>query len=89
MSIKDKIKFYYYSFGSVKECLDWNEKAKTRKLISKIQYEYILKANALTKLRIFGNYTHCAEALIRGAQAIKDKSLNLWASYSNDGKYTF
>lgn len=25
---KDKIKFYYYSFGSVKECLDWNERPK-------------------------------------------------------------
>lgn len=39
---KDKIKFYYYSFGSAKECLDWNEKAKIRKLIPKQQYEYIL-----------------------------------------------
>lgn len=26
---KDKIKFYYYSFGSVKEAFDWNEKSKT------------------------------------------------------------
>jgi len=25
---KDKIKFYYYSFGSLKESLDWNEKSK-------------------------------------------------------------
>jgi four helix bundle protein len=39
---KDKIKFYYYSFGSVKESLDWNEKAKVRKLISKKDYEYVL-----------------------------------------------
>ncbi len=31
---KDKIKFYYYSLGSIKECLDWNEKAKVRKLIN-------------------------------------------------------
>lgn len=35
---KDKIKFYYYSFGSVKECLDWNEKAKVRKLINEDDY---------------------------------------------------
>jgi four helix bundle protein len=35
---KDKVKFYYYSFGSVKECLDWNEKAKVRKLISEEVY---------------------------------------------------
>ncbi|MBI2334741.1 four helix bundle protein [Candidatus Daviesbacteria bacterium] len=39
---KDKIKFYYYSFGSVKESLDWNEKSKIRKLLTKQQYEHIL-----------------------------------------------
>ena len=39
---KDKIKFYYYSFGSVKESFDWNEKSKMRKLVTKEQYEYIL-----------------------------------------------
>jgi len=39
---KDKIKFYYYSFGSVKECLDWNEKSKIRKLIAQKQYGHIL-----------------------------------------------
>lgn len=38
---KDKIKFYYYSFGSVKECLDWNEKAKLRGLLTEDQYLYI------------------------------------------------
>ncbi|RZK51358.1 MAG: four helix bundle protein [Pedobacter sp.] len=38
---KDKVKFYYYSFGSVKECLDWNEKAKVRKLISEEMYTKI------------------------------------------------
>ena len=30
---KDKIKFYRYSYGSLKESLDWNEKAKVRKLL--------------------------------------------------------
>ena len=30
---KDKIKFYFYSLGSVKECTDWCNKAKTRNLI--------------------------------------------------------
>lgn len=40
---KDKIKFYYYSFGSVKESLDWNEKCKNRKLISDKDYNYILE----------------------------------------------
>ena len=31
---KDKVKFYHYSLGSVKESLDWNEKAKIRKLLT-------------------------------------------------------
>lgn len=39
---KDKIKFYYYSFGSVKESLDWNEKSKLRRLLTVKEYEYIL-----------------------------------------------
>lgn len=39
---KDKIKFYYYSFGSVKESLDWNEKSKVRKLLTKEQYNHVL-----------------------------------------------
>ena len=38
---KDKVKFYYYSFGSVKESLDWNEKSKFRKLLTSDQYNYI------------------------------------------------
>jgi len=38
---KDKIKFYYYSAGSVKECFDWNEKAKVRGLVSKEEYTHI------------------------------------------------
>ena len=38
---KDKIKFYRYSLGSLKECFDWNEKSKVRKLLTIEQYEYI------------------------------------------------
>ena len=38
---KDKIKFYHYSFGSLNESLDWNEKSKIRELLSKEQYNYI------------------------------------------------
>src|SRR3990167_11487395 len=40
-SKKDKIKFYFYSFGSVKESLDWNEKSKTRNLLTGVQYKQI------------------------------------------------
>lgn len=40
---KDKIKFYYYSHGSIKESLDWLQKSKTRKLISETDYCYIFE----------------------------------------------
>jgi len=38
---KDKIKFYRYSAGSVKECFDWNEKSKVRSLFKSGEYEHI------------------------------------------------
>lgn len=38
---KDKICFYRYSQGSLKESLDWNEKSKYRSLISVEQYDHI------------------------------------------------
>lgn len=39
---KDKIKFYRYSMGSIKESLDWNEKSKKRNIIKENEYNYIL-----------------------------------------------
>ena len=38
---KDKINFFRYSQGSLSESLDWNQKAKVRKLITKQEYEFI------------------------------------------------
>ena len=47
---KDKIKFYQYSKGSLKECFDWNEKSKIRKLITEEQYHFIFsELNKLPK----------------------------------------
>jgi four helix bundle protein len=40
---KDKVKFYYYSFGSVNESLDWNEKAYKRNLLKEEEYLYIFQ----------------------------------------------
>jgi four helix bundle protein len=37
---KDKIKFYRIAYSSMIECLDWNEKAKVRKLIKEEEYDY-------------------------------------------------
>lgn len=45
---KDKIKFYRYSLGSLKESLDWNEKSRVRKLLNYDEYKYIF--GELTKL---------------------------------------
>jgi four helix bundle protein len=38
---KDKVKFYSYSKGSLKESFDWNEKSKVRKLLTEEEYKYI------------------------------------------------
>ncbi|GAF97998.1 unnamed protein product [marine sediment metagenome] len=49
-SKKDKIKFYRYSFGSVKESQDWTQKALIRKLITQEQYDHIMgELNKLPK----------------------------------------
>jgi len=40
---KDKINFYRYSYGSVKEVFDWNEKAKIRELLSAKEYQHIFQ----------------------------------------------
>jgi len=40
---KDKIKFYRISIGSLKEALDWNEKAFIRKLLNQESHDIILE----------------------------------------------
>lgn len=47
--------------------------------LKSVQYEYVVKEGQPTKLRIFGNYTHVVEGLIRAAWAAsRDKTLNIW-----------
>ncbi len=43
--------------------------------LKSVQYEYDEK-----RMKIFGNYTHITEGLIRAAWCVKDKSLNIWVS---------
>jgi len=57
-SKKDKIKFFRYSYGSVYESLDWNEKSHTRKLLNKEEYsstftELIKMPKAINSLILF------------------------------------
>ncbi|MEQ9439755.1 MAG: four helix bundle protein [Cyclobacteriaceae bacterium] len=40
---KDKIKFYRYASGSLKEALDWNEKSRVRSLIDQVTYDTFFK----------------------------------------------
>ncbi len=48
--------------------------------LKSIQFEYVRKEGQKTILRVFGNNTHIAEALIRAVwMALKDKTLNIMA----------
>lgn len=38
---KDKISFYRYSSGSIKESMDWTEKAYQRELLKDEEYQFI------------------------------------------------
>lgn len=51
---KDKVNFYRYSKGSLKESFDWNEKARVRKLITGTEYIHIY--GELDKLPKLLNY---------------------------------
>jgi len=40
---KDKIKFYRYSNGSILESIDWIKKSEIRGLITKEQFDFLIK----------------------------------------------
>jgi len=47
---KNKIKFYQYSSGSIKESLDWNKKSRIRELLTEIEHNHIFtELNKLPK----------------------------------------
>ena len=50
--------------------------------LKSVQYEYTRDAWGHPIMRIFGNYTHIVEGLIRAAWCVKDKSLNMWVEYT-------
>ena len=57
---KEKINFYRYSQGSLSESLNWNEKSKMRKLLSKEEYNFIFAElqklpKAINSLILFTN----------------------------------
>ena len=49
--------------------------------LASIQYEYVVKPGQPTRLKIWGDYAHIAEALTRLAQCVKEKIFNYHISY--------
>ncbi len=60
---KDRIRFYRYSLGSVKESLDWNQKAKVRKLLTDEEYKYILNQLQMLPLALHSLIKYTREKL--------------------------
>jgi four helix bundle protein len=60
---KDRIRFYRYSLGSVKESLDWNQKAKVRKLLTDEEYKYILSQLQMLPLALHSLIKYTREKL--------------------------
>jgi len=57
------------------ELLDDDE---VRASLASVQYEYIRKKGQKTVFRIFGNYTHITEGIIRGVWPMIEKNLGIW-----------
>lgn len=54
--------------------------------LKSVQYEYTSDTQGNAQLKIFGNYTHIAEGLIRAAWCLKYKNLNIWVRSIKYGK---
>jgi len=53
--------------------------------LQSVQYEYVLNSRKISTIRIFGDYTHIVEGLVRASLlAKKDKTLNLWAASTSN-----
>jgi hypothetical protein len=51
---------------------------KLRLSLRSMQYEFISRQHQKSQLRIFGDYSHLAEALVRAAWSAKEKDINIW-----------
>ena len=75
-------------YNNLKNLMEYNKiklfnDPALRQSLRSIQYE-----NTEGVLKIYGNYSHIAEALIRAAWCVKDKHLKLWVrSLKEDGIY--
>ncbi len=49
--------------------------------LQSIQYEYVMKPGQPVKIRIFGNYSHIVEGLVRAAWLANQKHINMFISH--------
>jgi len=56
------------------------DEASVFQSLKSVQYAYSNDSLGVRHLKIFGNYTHIAEGLVRAAWCVKYKHLNLWVS---------
>ena len=49
--------------------------------LKSVQYEY----NDKNQIKIYGNYTHITEALIRAVWCMTGKHIKLWCGYTGHG----
>lgn len=54
---------------------------KVRLSLRSVQFEFIQKPNSNSQMRIFGDYTHIVEGLIRAAWCAKEKQINTGITY--------
>jgi len=46
--------------------------------LASVQYEYVVKEGHSSHFRIFGQWTHHAESLVRAAHGLRDRRLGIW-----------
>ena len=49
--------------------------------LKSVQYEYGRDDRGESRIKIFGNYTHIVEGLIRAAWCSREKIIKLWINY--------
>jgi len=49
--------------------------------LKSVQYEYGRDDRGASKIKIFGSYTHTAEAIVRAAWCLKEKNIKVWIDY--------
>jgi hypothetical protein len=54
---------------------------EVRLSLASVQWEYVQREGQKTKIRIFGNYTHIVEGIIRATWLATQKAVNTYIDY--------